>query len=100
MASPGKTKWSLAPMRQLSTEVVEFSVVRAADECLPFAWGEAEHRARGVPRVAHADPAVRQAGHLDAVRVRETQGTLDPGQARVKRPFRTVPQLRTCHVLT
>jgi hypothetical protein len=75
--------------------VVELTVVCAAQKGMPFSRGELEHRARGVLGVAHADPAVRKAGNLDAVAVREAQRTLDPGQT-----FGTVPLPRTCHVLT
>src|SRR6266487_1098073 len=100
MASPGQAGVTPCPMSRLPAEAVEFSVVCAAHECLPLPGGEPEYRAGRVLRVAHADPAIGQAGDLDAVADREAQRTLDPGQTRLRRPFRTVPQLRTCHVLT
>jgi hypothetical protein len=38
-------------------ETIEFPVLRTADERMPFAGGEPEHRALGVLAVADADPA-------------------------------------------
>src|SRR5689334_22753684 len=83
------------PTRRLPAEVVELTVSGAAEKGVPFTWRELQYGTGGVLGVAHADPAVGQAGKLDAVAVGEAQGTLDPGQT-----LGTVPQFRTSfHVL-
>jgi hypothetical protein len=58
--------------------MVEFSVLYASDKSVPFARCEPEHWAIRVLAVPNADLATRQAGHLDAVTVGETQRALDP----------------------
>ena len=50
---------------------------------MPFVRGKSENQPFGVPTVAHADPAIGQARHLDAVTVGETQGALDPVRTRL-----------------
>src|SRR6516162_9914416 len=95
MASPRARRHNAScPIRGLRAEAVELTVSCAAQKGMPFTRGELQHGPGGVLGVAHADPAVGQAGDLDAVAVTEAQGTLDPGQT-----FGPVPQLRTCHVL-
>jgi len=54
-------------------EPVEFPVPHAPEKCAPFVRREPEDRALGVLAVAKADPAIRQARHLDAVAVGEAQ---------------------------
>jgi hypothetical protein len=58
--------------------MVELSVSYASDKSVPFARCEPEHRAIRVLAVPNADLASRQAGHLDAVAIGETQTALDP----------------------
>ena len=61
------------------TETIEFSVSCSSEECMPFARCKSENRTFGVLTVANTDLAIRQACHLDAVAIGETQGALDPG---------------------
>ena len=42
----------------LSAEAVEFSVLRAAEECVPFARSEFEHRPFRVAAITEADAAI------------------------------------------
>jgi len=44
--------------RPLPTETVEFSVLHATDECVPFVRRERQDRAFGMPAVADGDPAI------------------------------------------
>src|SRR6516225_8063931 len=74
----------------LFAELVEFSVSCAAEKCMPFTRREPEDRAGGVFGIADTDPAIREAGDLDAVAVGETQRTLGPGQTCARQPFRAV----------
>jgi hypothetical protein len=73
--------------------VVELAVLCTTEKGVPFTRSELEYGAGGVLGIAYADPAIGQAGNLDAVAVGEAQGTLDPGQT-----LGTVPQPRNCHV--
>lgn len=75
------------PGRSLRTEAVELAVSRAAEEGVPFVGREPQYRPPGVPAVAKADGATRQARHLNAVAVGETQRALNPVRTRI-RPFR------------
>ncbi len=68
----------LCPRRSYHTETIEFSVSHSSEERVPFARGKSENRTFGVLAVANTDLASRQARHLDAVAVGETQGTLNP----------------------
>jgi hypothetical protein len=65
--------------RSLAAEPVEFPVPHATEKCAPFVRRKPENGTLGVLAVADADPAVGQAGDLDAVAVGEAQRTLDPG---------------------
>jgi hypothetical protein len=47
--------------------------MHASDKGVPFVWSEPENRTFAVPAVANADLTVGEAGHLDAVAVREAQ---------------------------
>jgi hypothetical protein len=73
-ATPAPAEYPVTGTWQLA----ELPVPRAAEERMPLAWREPEDRAAGVLAVAHADPAIRQARHLDAVAVGEAQRALDP----------------------
>jgi hypothetical protein len=65
----------------LPAETVEFSVSCASEKSVPFGRCKSENRTFGVPAVANTDLAIRQARHLDAVAVSETQRTLNPVKA-------------------
>src|SRR5690242_12444590 len=71
---------SACPICTLPAKVVEFPIARAAQKCVPLAWGKPEHWTRWVLAVADADPAIGQAGHLDTVAVAVTKRALDPRQ--------------------
>jgi hypothetical protein len=73
---------TVTSVRSDSAESVEFSVSDAAEKSVPFVRGESENRSFGVPAVANADPALGQAGYLDAVSVGETQRALNPVRTR------------------
>jgi len=47
--------------------------LHAAEECVPFIRGKAEHRATGIHAVADADPALMPARHLDAIAVGQAE---------------------------
>jgi hypothetical protein len=64
---------------------------------MPFVWRKSEYRAFGVLAVADADAIIRQARHLDAVAVGETQGALGPVRIWV-RPSGAAPRRKTFHV--
>jgi hypothetical protein len=68
----------LAHAGHILPETIEFSVSRSAEERMPFVRGKPENRAFRVLAVTNTDHSVRQARHLDAVAVGETQGALDP----------------------
>ena len=75
MTEIGARAWA---MRSLPAEAVEFPVPHAAEKGMPLIRRELQDRPSGVPAVANADLATRQAGHFDAVAVGITQGALDP----------------------
>ena len=83
--------------RSLPAEAIEFSVSDASEKRVPFVRGKSESQPFGVPTVAHADPAIGQARHLDAVTVGETQGALNPVRTRL---FRWTCVCRSFHVTT
>lgn len=45
-------------MWSLPAEFVEFPVVRAANECLPFARGKLQNGPFGMPAIAKSDAAI------------------------------------------
>src|SRR5271155_864365 len=60
---------------------VEFPVAHAAEKSMPLVRRELQDRPGGVPAVADADLAPRQARDLDAVAGGVTQRALDPVRA-------------------
>ncbi len=85
-------KWSL------TAEAVEFPVVGAADECVPFIRSEFEHRPVRMTAIAEADAAIGKARHLDAVAAGKAQGTLHPAETRIRR-FGQISECRAFHVI-
>lgn len=83
--------------RSLLAEAVEFSVPDASEKGMPFVRCESENQPCGVPAVAHADPAIGQTRHLDAVTVGETQGALNPVRTRL---FGRTSERGSFHVTT
>jgi hypothetical protein len=84
--------------------LIEFAVVDAADEGVPFGWGELEDALFRGPAIADADSSAGQAGDLDAVAIGEAQRTLDPVKTR-DRSFHVITPLiavvdRTRSVIT
>jgi hypothetical protein len=57
-AFPGAEPISGSDGELLSAEAVEFSVLRAAKECVPFVRSEFEHRPFRVAAIAEADAAI------------------------------------------
>jgi hypothetical protein len=66
---------------------------------MPFARRESENRTLGVLAVANTDLVMRQARHLYAVPVGETQGALGPVRICTGL-FQVPPGCKCCHVLT
>jgi hypothetical protein len=82
----------------LTAEAVEFPVVGAANECVPFIRSEFEHRPVRMTAVAEADAAIGKARHLDAVAAGKAQGTLHPAETRIRR-FGQFSECRAFHVI-
>src|ERR1700719_3419850 len=82
----------------LPAEAVEFSVLHAAEKCVPLIRCESEHRTLDVPAVPDANLVVGQACHFDAVAVGEAQRAFDPVRI-CTRPFGRIFQGRLSHRL-
>src|SRR5262249_48680800 len=74
-----------------SAEAVELAAPGARQERVPLGRGEPEHRSGGVLAGPDADPAVGQAGHLDAGAVGVAERALPPAQALLSTVDRRVP---------